>query len=104
MPPGVRFETMTRIHPILPLLLLSGLLDSAIAQEKAGDALVVMEEQRTDDYAAQLEGHLRQWLVDDYPARAGEAWNRDYQSVEAFLKSVQPNRRRWIFSVCKKIA
>lgn len=49
---------MIRICPILPLLLLSGLLDSAVAQEEAGDALVVLEEQRTDEF-------LTRWLIDE---------------------------------------
>ncbi len=77
------------------VFLLSSILDPAAAQEKPIDALAASEEQRTDDYAAQLEGYLRKWLVDDYPARATEAWNRDYDSVEAFLESVEPNRIRW---------
>ena len=29
------------------------------------------------------------------PSRAAKAWDRDYTSVEAFLKSVEPNRQRW---------
>ena len=53
------------------------------------------EEKRTDAYAAQLEAYLRKILVEDYPARAAKAWHRDYSSIEAFLKSVEPNRERW---------
>ena len=53
------------------------------------------EEERTDAYAAQLEAYLHKWLVDDYPERAAKAWDRDYTSIEAFVKSVEPNRRRW---------
>lgn len=52
-------------------------------------------ESRGDAYAGQLEAYLRHWLVDDYPARAAKAWNRDYTSVPAFLTSVAPNRARW---------
>ncbi len=33
--------------------------------------------------------------MNQYPQRAAEAWQRDYSSVEAFLASVEPNRRRW---------
>ena len=69
---------------------------TATAQERqtVGD-LEPFEQQRTDAYAAQLETYLRKWLVEDYPQRAVKAWNRDYSSMEAFLKSVDPNRRRW---------
>lgn len=53
------------------------------------------EKDRNGAYAEQLEAWLRRMLVDDYPRRAGKAWNRDYSSVEAFLKSVEPNREGW---------
>ncbi|MBZ0256520.1 S9 family peptidase [bacterium] len=59
------------------------------------DSLQTFEESRTDAYAQQLETHLQKWLVEDYPARADKAWNRDYSSIKAFLKSVEPNRERW---------
>jgi len=59
------------------------------------DDLKQFEEDRTDDYAGQLEAYLRKWLVEDYPGRADKAWKRDYRSIEAFEKSVEPNRRRW---------
>jgi dienelactone hydrolase len=52
-------------------------------------------EQRSDAYARQLEGYLRHWLVEAYPERAAKAWNRDYSSPEALVKSVAPNRARW---------
>ena len=64
--------------------------DAAAAKE-----LKAAEEKRTDAYAAQLEAYLRKILVEDYPARAAKAWHRDYSSIEAFLKSVEPNRERW---------
>lgn len=67
----------------------------AAAQGQVGGDLKGFEEQRTDEYAAQLESHLRKWLVDDYPGRADQAWNRDYDSIEVFLKSVEANRLRW---------
>ena len=67
----------------------------ASAQDNIAENLKAFEEQRTDDYAAQLESYLHKWLVDDYPGRAEKAWNRDYDSIEAFLKSVEPNRHRW---------
>jgi dienelactone hydrolase len=58
-------------------------------------ALVDFEEERTALYARQLEDYLQHWLVEEYPQRAASAWHRDYRSVEAFLKSVEPNRDRW---------
>jgi dienelactone hydrolase len=70
-------------------------LHPVAAQEPAGDDPKRFEEHRTDEYAEQLESYLRKWLVEDYPGRADRAWNREYSSVEAFLKSVEPNRRRW---------
>ncbi len=54
-----------------------------------------LEEARTKRYAGQLEAWLSDWLVDRYPQRAAQAWQRDYSSVDAFLASVKPNRRRW---------
>jgi len=59
------------------------------------DDLKQFEEDRTDAYAGQLEAYLRKWLVEDYPGRADKAWKQDYSSIEAFEKSVEPNRRRW---------
>ena len=53
------------------------------------------EEDRTNAYAAGLEAFLRDYLVDQYPNRAAGAWKRDYGSIEAFLKSVEPNRAGW---------
>ncbi|HUT94317.1 MAG TPA: hypothetical protein VMY37_32960 [Thermoguttaceae bacterium] len=64
-------------------------------QVQSPQDLKQFEEERTDAYAAQLEAYLHKWLVDDYPERAAKAWNRDYTSIEAFVKSVEPNRRRW---------
>jgi len=46
----------------------------------------------------ETEEHLRA-LALDYEARAGQLWNRDYSSVAAFLKSVEPNRKRWLQAV-----
>jgi dienelactone hydrolase len=61
---------------------------------KDGD-LKTAEEERTDAYAAQLEAWLRDYLVKQYPERAAERWHRDYSSIEAFTKSVEPNREGW---------
>ena len=50
---------------------------------------------RNDAYASQLEHYLLHGLIADYPARAQQAWHRDYSSVDAFVRSVEPNRERW---------
>ncbi len=54
-----------------------------------------LETERTDAYAAQLENYLRQYLVDEYDIRASSVWHRDYSSIDAFERSVAPNRERW---------
>ncbi len=51
--------------------------------------------ERNEQYKNELELWLRKWLVDDYPERSGRLWSRSYESVEAFKKSVEPNRERW---------
>jgi hypothetical protein len=56
---------------------------------------------RTDAYAAQLENYLRQYMVEQYNERAEKAWNRDYSSIDAFERSVEPNRSRWESVVVK---
>ncbi|MFV1964311.1 MAG: alpha/beta hydrolase family protein [Pirellulaceae bacterium] len=50
---------------------------------------------RNQEYGRQLEAHLADWLVQKYENRAEAAWQRDYSSIEAFVASVEPNRRRW---------
>lgn len=60
-----------------------------------------IENERTDLYAGQLENYLRMYMVDQYGERAGKAWNRDYSSIDAFERSVEPNRERWKSTVIK---
>jgi dienelactone hydrolase len=60
-----------------------------------------LETERTDAYAAQLENYLKIYLTDQYDGRASVAWNRDYSSIDAFLRSVEPNRARWASVVIK---
>ena len=59
------------------------------------------EENRNKAYADQLEMYLRQMLVDQYVERANKYWTRDYSSIDAFKRSVEPNRRRWESVVVK---
>lgn len=53
------------------------------------------EAKRTDAYAAQLEAWLRKYLVEQYPERAAKEWRRDYSSIAAYMRSVEPNRAGW---------
>jgi hypothetical protein len=53
------------------------------------------DDARINAYEKQLSDYLTDYLVDEYPARAAKAWNRDYSSPDALVRSVEPNRRRW---------
>jgi hypothetical protein len=53
------------------------------------------DEARMNVYEKQLADYLSTYLVDEYQARAAKAWNRDYSSIDALKRSVEPNRRRW---------
>jgi dienelactone hydrolase len=59
------------------------------------------ETARTNAYASQLEDYLRNYLVDRYDEHASAAWSRDYSCIDAFMRSVEPNRRRWESVVIK---
>ena len=50
---------------------------------------------RNERYKNQLELWLRKWLVDDYPERSSRLWSRSYESIDAFLESVEPGRQGW---------
>ena len=67
------------------------LLSLPAAAEEIGRTI----EERNGRYAGELEQYFREFLVYEYPARAGKAWNRSYASVAEFAKSVEPNRRRY---------
>ncbi|PPL03833.1 dienelactone hydrolase family protein [Parapedobacter indicus] len=70
----------------------------------AQDAKVLTEaedEMRIDAYEQELEDYLTHYLVDEYDARAAMAWNRDYSSADALVRSVAPNRLRWEKEVIK---
>ncbi|MCL4193707.1 MAG: hypothetical protein KJZ87_18360, partial [Thermoguttaceae bacterium] len=82
---------------IVPLAaaVLVGIEGFAAEMPAAAEFTSEVEEDRNGEYAAQLEAWLRDYLVEQYPERARKAWQRDYTSVEAFLKSVEPNRAAW---------
>ena len=54
-----------------------------------------VETARTNAYEQQLETYLRHYLIDEYEERSAKAWNRDYSSIDALKRSVEPNRKRW---------
>ncbi len=59
------------------------------------------EATRIDAYEKELKNHLLHYLVDEYSARASIAWQRDYSSPDALVRSVAPNRLRWEKNVIK---
>ncbi len=77
------------------IVFLSPLVVGAAEQAATRSDLQEMEDRRNAQYAGQLEAWLRDYLVDQYPGRAAAAWRRDYSSVEAFVKSVEPHRAGW---------
>ena len=88
-----------RIPLVSSMIALALVAAGGFAAEPSGEGkdadFKQLEEKRTDAYAAQLEAWLRDYLVDQYPQRAGQAWHRDYTSIEAFLKGVEPQRLGW---------
>lgn len=59
------------------------------------------ETNRSNGYENELTAYLTHYLVDEYEARAAKAWNRDYSSISAFKRSVEPNREKWASMVVK---
>ncbi len=59
------------------------------------------EKERTDAYLDQLEKFLNRYLVDEYNERSAYSWDRDYSSIDAFVRSVEPNRAKWSSLVVK---
>src|SRR5690606_39020345 len=88
-----------RLPVVAAVLLATGSLP-AVAQhakvltDAANDA-------RINAYEKELEKYLTHYLVDEYDARAAKAWNRDYSSADALVRSVAPNRLRWEREVIK---
>lgn len=59
------------------------------------------EIQRSNAYEKELADYLKVYLVDEYEERAAKSWNRDYSSINAFKRSVKPNREKWESMVIK---
>jgi hypothetical protein len=76
-------------------LIVCALSSAVCAQDPASQV-----KQRNQAYGDELEQYFRDYLVTQYSARAAKAWHRSYESQQAFLKSVEPNRARYraIFS------
>ena len=77
------------------VLCLSAWALAAEAPKPAAEFNKDTELQRTDAYAKQLEAWLADYLVNQYPKRASQAWRRDYSSIDAFVKSVETQREGW---------
>lgn len=93
---------MKHLYPSLfTLLLLAFLTSLPVSGQKIQAADSLYETDRTNAYASQLEKYLRQYLVDQYDERSSDSWHRDYGSIDAFVRSVEPNRRRWESVVIK---
>ena len=93
----MKYHYFSVIISILPALLFF----SPVSGQKTQSADSLYETNRTNAYASQLENYLRQYLVDQYDERSSVAWHRDYSSIDAFTRSVEPNRRRWESVVIK---
>lgn len=76
------------------LFLFFTLASSVIGQEKK-TITKEADDDRINTYEKQIGDYLRTYLVDEYEARAAKVWNRDYSSIDALKRSVEPNRRRW---------
>lgn len=84
----------------LPLILTAIVLMPVRAQEVK--VLTNEEnESRIDAYEKELENYLLRYMIDGYDARAALAWQRDYSSPDALIRSVAPNRLRWEKHVIK---
>src|SRR4051812_33211412 len=81
----------------LPAMLAGGAaaLGAPAPAAAAASGLPAAMNQRNEAYREELERYFRAYLVDEYPARAAQAWRRTYSSVGAFLRSVEPNRLRY---------
>lgn len=80
------------LRRVIPLVILGA---SSSLYWGAPEEPLAFYEERNLTYSMQLEQYFRDYLVSKYPGRAREAWERSYESLEGFLKSVEPNRNRY---------
>jgi len=62
--------------------------------EMPGEVVRRMIQDRQSLLRREVEDHLRRVTL-DYEPRRERFWKRDYSSIDAFERSVEPNRRRW---------
>ncbi len=93
---GIMRKIKERYGIIVFLVLLGFIDNSAHAQENTKkEEWVQFEEERTDAYKDQIETYLQNWIIEYYEDRANKVWHRDYSSIDAFKRSVEPNRKAW---------
>lgn len=80
------------IFVILPAVLA---IFPLISNAQDSNELSQFIDERNDQYSDNLEKYFADWLVNQYPERAEKEWHRSYESISAFLASVEPNRRAW---------
>jgi len=86
---------------LIPFFMILFLYPQAVTGQVGKDTGIIAEdrqqmmEQRTLEYKDQLINYLQQWILEGYAERAERAWNRDYSSIDAFQRSVIPNREQW---------
>ena len=89
-------KTKERFRILMLLALLIFISSNIFAQENfKNEKWIQFEEERTDAYKDQIESYLQNWILEEYEERANDAWHRDYSSIDAFERSVEPNRERW---------
>ena len=64
------------------------------AERKSPEEIRRGIEDRQSLHRRETEDYLRQ-VTFQYPERQARLWHRDYSSLPAYLKSVEPNRRHW---------
>ncbi len=65
------------------------------ASAQNNQELIHSQNQRNNEYANKLENYFRHVLVEKYPERSSQMWQRDYSSQDQFWKSVEPQREAW---------
>ncbi len=98
------FMTVPRRRASTIWYLLAVLAGIALTPVKAQHAKVLTDKEddsRIDSYEKELENYLLRYIIDGYDARVAIAWQRDYSSPDALIRSVAPNRLRWEQQVIK---
>lgn len=94
----MKLKSLSRSVLLLNILCIS--FTSVLPQEKKSTS-EDFEQERNKAYAVQLESFLRDFLVNQYDVRSEKLWSRDYSSIDAFMRSVEPDRLKWKDEVLK---